>query len=53
MCYEWILLGGAQGLHWCAMSGAMCRVLRWSTRYTLVCYEWSIEMEHKDNTGGL
>ena len=31
----------------------MSGVLRCSTRITLVCYEWSVEVEHKDNTGVL
>ena len=28
----------------------MSGVLSWSTRITLVCYEWSIELEDKDYT---
>ena len=28
----------------------MSGVLKCSTRITLVCYEWSVEVEHKDYT---
>ena len=29
----------------------MSGVLKWSTRITLVFYQWSVELEHKDNRG--
>ena len=36
-----------------ALGGVMSGVLRWGTRITLVCYEWSVDSEHNDYVGVL